>query len=59
MVGPKIESEGKRGTRYYAKEIVTTDGARWIYEKKVVGLAPTSMQLVRVMIGKVEDEYRL
>ncbi|KAH8163620.1 hypothetical protein CIB48_g4622 [Xylaria polymorpha] len=59
MVGPKIETEGKRGTRHHAKETITANGVQWIYEKKDVSLAPTSMQLVRVMVGKVEDKHRL
>ena len=59
MVGPKIESGDKHGTRHHAKEIITANGVQWIYEKKDVSLAPTSMQLIRVVIGKVEDKHRL
>lgn len=54
-----METEGKRGTKHYAKEIITTSGVQWIYEKKDVSLAPTSIQLVRILIWKVEDKYRL
>ena len=59
LAGPKIESGDKHGTRHHAKETITANGVQWIYEKKDVGLAPTSMQLIRVMIGKVEDKHRL
>jgi hypothetical protein len=41
MVGPKIESGDKHGTRHHAKETITPNGVQWIYEKKDVSLAPT------------------
>lgn len=59
MVGPKIEAEGKHGTRHHAKETITANGSQWIYEKVTVSLAPNSMQLVRVMVGKVQNQHRL
>ncbi|KIW39650.1 hypothetical protein, variant [Exophiala oligosperma] len=59
MVGPKVETREKKGVRYHAKEKVTSDCVRWEFEKKSVSLRPTSMLLVRVLIGKVDDSARL
>lgn len=41
MVGPKMESGDKQGTRHHAKETIAPNGVQWIYEKKDVSLAPT------------------
>ncbi|KAJ9609302.1 hypothetical protein H2204_015561 [Knufia peltigerae] len=59
MVGPKIEKPEKEGVRYHAKEKVGSDGVHWEFEKRSVSLRPTSMLLVRVLIGKVDDSARL
>ena len=59
MVGPKVEKPEKEGVRYHAKETVTSDGVHWEFEKSSVSLRPTSMLLVRVLIGKVGDSARL
>lgn len=34
-------------------------GLRWQFEKKATSLLPTSMLLVRVLIGKIHDTQRL
>lgn len=48
------------GTRYHAKERLTQTGeTEWYYEERDTSLTPTSMLLVRVIIGKVKDRDRL
>ncbi|RAK96309.1 uncharacterized protein BO80DRAFT_229635 [Aspergillus ibericus CBS 121593] len=60
IVGPKIETEGKRGVRYHAKEKPKAGGgSTWLFEEFECQLTATSMLLVRVMVGKVEDGNRL
>ena len=56
IVGPKIETPGKIGMRYHAKELPKAGGgSEWYFDGSKCQLTPTSMLLVRVMIGKVED----
>ncbi|CBF69419.1 uncharacterized protein ANIA_11511 [Aspergillus nidulans FGSC A4] len=56
IVGPKIETPGKIGMRYHAKELPKAGGgSEWYFGGSKCQLTPTSMLLVRVMIGKVED----
>jgi hypothetical protein len=46
--------------RYHAKERLKQDGgSEWYFEERDVPLAPTSMLLVRIMIGKIENKERL
>ena len=46
--------------RYHAVERMIESGElAWLYEERSTSLAPTTMQLVRVMIGKVENSERL
>lgn len=59
MIGPKVEKPEKEGVRYHAKEKATSDGIHWEFEKRPVSLRPTSMLLVRILIGKVDDSARL
>jgi len=60
IIGPKIEADGKMGVRYYAKESMKAGGRiEWAFQERECPLEPTSMLLVRVMIGKVEDKNRL
>lgn len=60
FVGPKIESEGGLGVRYHAKERPKPGGGSdWFFEERESLLAPTSMLLVRVLVGKVVDGDRL
>lgn len=60
MIGPKIEAEGSLGYRYHAKERIQPEGiSEWYFEERACSLFPTSMLLVRVMIGKVAERNRL
>jgi len=54
ILGPKIEDENSRGTRFHAKELMTVEGYKWEFEEQTISIAPTRMLLVRIMIGKVE-----
>jgi hypothetical protein len=58
-VGPKTERPDDRGKRYHAKEQMNTSGAfEWEYEERAVGVVPSNMQLVRVLVAKIEDIKR-
>jgi len=60
IVGPKVEAEGGIGVRYHAKERPKLGGgSEWFFEERECPLAPTSMLLVRIMVGKVVDSNRL
>ncbi|KAI9896018.1 hypothetical protein N3K66_009087 [Trichothecium roseum] len=65
VVGPKTEDGSSRGARFHAKETMTVVGTPpvvrsiWEYEKRESSMLPTSMLLVRVMIGKIEDRNKL
>lgn len=65
IVGPKTEDEDSKGARFHAKEKIRLVGAGpmpesvWEYEERESSMMPTSMLLVRVMIGKVKDTNRL
>lgn len=60
IVGPKVEEEGGIGVRYHAKERPKLGGgSEWHFEERESPLAPTSMLLVRVMVGKVADGNQL
>lgn len=59
-VGPKVEEEGGIGVRYHAKERPKLgEGSERRFEERESPLAPTSMLLVRVMVGKVADGNQL
>lgn len=46
--------------RYHAKErLKKSGGSEWLFEERSTPLAPTNMLLVRVIIGKVENNERL
>ena len=46
--------------RYHAKNALAAGGATpWVYEARDCTLEATSMQLVRILIGKVEKKDRL
>ena len=48
------------GVRYHAKERPKLGGgSEWYFEERECPVIPTSMLLVRIMIGKVEDGDRL
>ncbi|KAF4965164.1 hypothetical protein FZEAL_10797 [Fusarium zealandicum] len=64
-LGPKTESSASRGRRFHAKEKLRVVGnppmprSVWEYEERDIPMMPTSMLLVRVIIGKVKDMSRL
>ncbi|KAJ5720913.1 uncharacterized protein N7483_008847 [Penicillium malachiteum] len=60
IVGPKVEADDGMGVRYHAKERPKFGGgSEWSFEERDCPLAPTSMLLVRVMVGKVAEGNRL
>ncbi|KAI2638455.1 hypothetical protein GGS21DRAFT_488539 [Xylaria nigripes] len=65
LVEPEIESDKSQGHRFHVKELITLRGNPpvphiiWRYEKLAISMAPTSMLLVRIMIGKVRSMSRL
>jgi len=60
LVGPKMEVESGRGTRYHAMERMNEAGrSQWYFEERDVTLLATSMLLVRIMIGKVMKKDRI
>lgn len=65
VVEPKKEAEGSRGHGFHAKETLCFSGTPaiaetvWHYEGREVAMVPTSMLLVRVLIGKVKNMSRL
>ncbi|KAJ5738067.1 hypothetical protein N7493_001222 [Penicillium malachiteum] len=60
IVGPKVEADDGMGVRYHAKERPKFGGgSEWSFEERDCPLSPTSMLLVRVMVGKVADGNRL
>lgn len=59
-MGPKVEAGDVIGVRYHAKErIELGGGSKWFFEERECSLAPTSMLLVRIMVGKITDRKRL
>ncbi|KAH8742342.1 hypothetical protein F5883DRAFT_513450 [Diaporthe sp. PMI_573] len=65
IVGPKTESEGSQGHRFHAKERLGFVGSPpvaqsvWQYEELDIPMVPTSMLLVRIVVGKVKSMSRL
>ncbi|GAB0137719.1 hypothetical protein EsDP_00005975 [Epichloe bromicola] len=65
IVGPKTESHASRGRRFHAKQKLHVFGNPpmpqhvWEYEEEEIPMMPTSMLLVRVVIGKVKELGRL
>lgn len=56
-VGLKTEFEGGQGMRYHAKERMKEGGgSEWVFEERIMPLAPTNMLLVRVMIGRIKKK---
>ena len=48
------------GYRYHAKErLELAGGSKWVFEERECPLAPTSMLLIRIIVGKVADGHRL
>ncbi|EFE44655.1 hypothetical protein TRV_00582 [Trichophyton verrucosum HKI 0517] len=60
LVGPKVEGESSKGIRYQVKQRHQIGvGLEWVFEERECPLTPTSMLLVRVIIGKILDMNRL
>jgi hypothetical protein len=63
LVGPKHEDSNSKGKRFHVKETMTTvDGrtqSRWVFEEREIGMNPTAMILVRVVVGKVSNAERV
>ncbi|EAU39006.1 predicted protein [Aspergillus terreus NIH2624] len=60
IVGLKIETDGSTGVRYHAKEWPRPEGgSTWLFEERSSRLLPSSMILVRIMVGKVTNRNRL
>ncbi|KAF7887968.1 uncharacterized protein EAF01_011122 [Botrytis porri] len=61
IVGPKKEVEDSRGTRFHAKEFLSTSTRKseFKYEEVSIPLLATQMLLVRVMIAKIENHERM
>ena len=65
IVGPKNESSSSRGSVFNAKESLSIVGnppvaqSVWNYEERATTMAPASMLLVRILIGKVASLSRL
>ncbi|KAF4222482.1 hypothetical protein CNMCM6457_001372 [Aspergillus fumigatiaffinis] len=56
IVGPKVKAEDGMGVRYHAKERPRLGGgSEWFFEERECPLAPTSMLLVRIMVGKANQ----
>jgi hypothetical protein len=59
LVGPKTERADDRGKRYHAREKIDANGrSEWTYEERDVGMIPSNMQLVRVLVAKIENYGR-
>lgn len=64
-MGPKTEDSDSIVAQFHAKERIRLVGSPprpesvWEYEERESRLTPTSMLLIRVMIGKVKDRNRL
>lgn len=58
-MGPKVELDNAMGVRYHAKEKFSSGVSEWFFEERECSLTPTSMLLVRIMVGKVADGNRL
>ncbi|KAF4987522.1 hypothetical protein FDECE_15397 [Fusarium decemcellulare] len=63
LVGPKTEDQDSRGMRFHAKEglaLVNGQGQSvWSFEEREIGMAPTAMILVRVMVAKIKNRDRV
>lgn len=57
IIGPKVEADDGMGVRYHTKERPKLGGgSEWFFEERDCPLAPTSMLLVRIIVGKVADK---
>ncbi|EQK97991.1 hypothetical protein OCS_06296 [Ophiocordyceps sinensis CO18] len=63
ILGPKFEDDEARGKRFHAKESLSFEqGQRrtvWAFEEREIGMAPTAMILVRILVAKVKNRDRL
>ncbi|KAH9209878.1 hypothetical protein DL95DRAFT_476114, partial [Leptodontidium sp. 2 PMI_412] len=59
VVGPKTERPDDQGKRYHAREKIGATGtSEWMYEERDISMVPSNMQLVRVLVAKIEDVGR-
>lgn len=62
IIGPKEETEESRGARFHAKggmSIVDgTSQSIWSFEERGTSMRQTAMILVRVLVGKIENDER-
>ncbi|KAB5575995.1 hypothetical protein GE09DRAFT_611771 [Coniochaeta sp. 2T2.1] len=61
ITGPKVITQQSAGRRIHAKERMgqSGSGSHWEYENRSISMLPTAMILVRVVVGKIEDNARL
>lgn len=63
LIGPKHEHKHSKGKRFHVKEtMASVDGrtqSRWVFEERDIGMNPTAMILVRIVIGKVVNPERV
>lgn len=63
LVGPKNEHVHSKGKRFHVKETMMNVNGRtrtqWVFEERDIGMNPTAMILVRIMIGKVTSMERV
>lgn len=63
IVGPKVEKDTSQGFRFHAKESLSFENgiqnSVWSFEERSTSMTQTSMVLVRVLFGKIENTERL
>ncbi|KAB5550936.1 hypothetical protein GE09DRAFT_1222751 [Coniochaeta sp. 2T2.1] len=61
ITGPKVITQQSAGRRIHAKERMgqSGSGSHWEYENRSISMLPTAMILVRIVVGKIEDNARL
>ncbi|KAM0433314.1 hypothetical protein ACHAPT_004190 [Fusarium lateritium] len=65
ITGPEVENKESRGHRHHVKLAYgqvgnpPTEGMYWKYDKTNITMMPTSMILVRVLVGKIKSLSRL
>ncbi|KUI61301.1 hypothetical protein VP1G_08498 [Cytospora mali] len=63
LVGPKHEHVHSKGKRFHVKETMTNIYGRtrsqWVFEERDIGMNPTAMILVRVVVSKVVSMERV
>ncbi|KAF7532236.1 hypothetical protein G7054_g8143 [Neopestalotiopsis clavispora] len=59
LVGPKIESDDSIGKLYHAKEKMMQQRSHFMFKERNISMLATSMILVRILVGKIENHERL